>query len=611
MGDFTTTSSAMDSSSKTIRTDLLIVGAGPAGASLASFLASHNLTGILLASAPGTAFTPRAHITNMAALECLRDIDLERECLALASPGSAMQHTRWCRTMAGEEYARIYSWGNDPARRGDYEAASPCAHVDLPQTLLEPILVRRATQGGWSVRFETEFIKFERPDGPDGRIISEVRDKLLGLTYHIESKYLFGCDGARSQIVRQLQLPLQRKPGQGVALNILVRADLTKHLHTRTGNLHWIFDPTVEYPDWGWACILRMVKPWFEWMFIVLPAPGADPSIENWREREGEYLAKIKQWIGEDSVEPEVLDVSKWTINEIVAEEYSDESERIHCLGDAVHRHPPFNGLGSNTCIQDAFNLAWKLAYVLNGRAGAEILRTYSEERQPVGESVITRANQGLRDHQGWIETIGMSEPDVARRKEILAEFDDPGPKGRERRRKFQEGIANTATEFHGLGVEMNQRYRSSAVFLEDEKSGPPLSREEEKVKKHVITTYPGSRLPHAWLNTRVPGDRISTIDLAGHGRFTLFTGFAGSEKWKEAANVVSEKVGVEIKPYSIGWKQDYEDVYSDWAKRSEVEEDGCVLVRPDRFVAWRSASMIEDCERKLLKVMQRVLSLR
>jgi 2-polyprenyl-6-methoxyphenol hydroxylase-like FAD-dependent oxidoreductase len=588
------------------KTDLLIVGAGPAGASLACFLASYGLTGIMIAAAPGTAETPRAHITNMAALECLRDIDLEVECIKAASSGDNMTHTRWCKTMAGEEYARIYSWGNDPARKGDYDAASPCNHVDLPQTQLEPILTRRAIHKGWVLRFDTSFVKFTR-SSPDV-IISEVRDEVLGLTYKIQSKYLFGCDGARSQIVRELKIPLVRKPGQGVALNILVKADMTQLMKTRTGNLHWVFDPTKEYPDWGWMCILRMVKPWYEWMFIILPSPGADPSIENWKERKDEYLAKIREWIGDDSIDAEILNVSKWTINEIVAEYYSDGN--IHCLGDAVHRHPPFNGLGSNTCIQDAFNLAWKIAYVCEGKANPTILETYSQERQPVGVSVITRANQGLRDHMPWIETIGMNEPDVKVRQKILSEFDDSGPEGRARREAFQKGIENTATEFHGLGVEMNQRYASSAVYLVDETGPVPLPSAEDTVRHHVITTYPGARLPHAWLNTRAPGKPISTIDLAGHGRFTLITGHSGRSSWEKAAAEVSKKTGVEIKCYSVGWRQDYEDVYFDWARRREVEEDGCVLARPDRFVAWRSKSMTRHPAEKLFKVMSAVLSL-
>lgn len=100
-----------------IKTDLLIVGAGPAGAALACFLASHGRTGIIIAAARGTAETPRAHITNMAALECLRDIGLDKACIKAGAGSHHMEHTRWCNSMAGEEYARLYSWGNDPKRR--------------------------------------------------------------------------------------------------------------------------------------------------------------------------------------------------------------------------------------------------------------------------------------------------------------------------------------------------------------------------------------------------------------------------------------------------------------------------------------------------------------
>ena len=278
------------------------------------------------------------------------------------------------------------------------------------------------------------------------------------------------------------------------------------------------------------------------------------------------------------------------------------------CLGDAVHRHPPFNGLGSNTCIQDAFNLAWKVSYVMSGAASPKLLDTYSAERQPVGEGIIQRANQGLRDHAGWMNAIGMTEPDVEKRKAILAEFDDKTDAGRQRRADFRRGIENTATEFHGLGIEMNQQYRSGAVHAADEArpdAPPPLPA--DAVRERLISTYPGMRLPHAWLNTRVPGDKISTIDLAGHGRFCLLTG-PGGEKWKEAAAKVAEKLGVAIASYSIGWKEDYEDVYFDWAERREVEEDGCVLVRPDRFVAWRSREMVGRPEEKLESVMRSVL---
>ncbi|PSR77658.1 FAD binding domain-domain-containing protein [Coniella lustricola] len=599
-----------------IDTPYLIVGAGPAGASLACFLAAYNLTGLIIAASPGTAHTPRAHITNMAAIECLRDIDLETACRAAATAGDSMQHTRWCASMAGAEYARIYSWGNDPARKGDYDAASPCAHVDLPQTLLEPVLTTRAVHGGWQLRFDTRLVGFTRRkagardgdrdgDGAGEVILSEVEDMVTGLRYTVRSKYLFGCDGARSQVVRALDIPLDKKPGQGFALNVLVKADLARLMEHRTGNLHWVFTPDKDYPPWGWAGIVRMVKPWTEWMFIMFPLPGADLSADLFSPTADECMPRIKELIGDDSIHVEILDVSKWWVNEIVAEYYSDGN--VHCFGDATHRHPPFNGLGSNTCIQDAYNLAWKLAYVEAGKAAPKILQTFSAERQPVGRDVITRANQGLRDHMGWIRAMGMMEPDKQVRTTILAEFDNPGPVGRKRRQDFQRGIEQTSTEFHGLGIEMNQLYVSDAVYLDDETLPPPLP--QDPVRELVISTYPGKRLPHAWLNTRTPGNKFSTIDLAGHRQFCLLTG-PGGDQWKTAAAQVGKALGVQINAYSIGWKQDYEDVYFDWARRCEIEEDGCVLARPDRVVAWRCKEMIPGVEAKLDQVMRKVLSL-
>lgn len=243
----------------------------------------------------------------------------------------------------------------------------------------------------------------------------------------------------------------------------------------------------------------------------------------------------------------------------------------------------------------------------MSGKAGSGLLKTFSLERQPVGVEVITRANQGLRDHSKWMEAIGLLETETERRSAALAEFEDPGAKGRNRRQLFQQGIECTASEFHGLGVEMNQLYHSQAIYLADERQ--PRAEPADAIKDRVITTYPGSRLPHAWLNTRIPGEKISTIDLAGHGNFCLITG-VGGDGWKRAADAMTQKFGKTIKSYSIGWRQDYEDVYFDWARRREVEENGCILVRPDRFVAWRARTLAEDCQLVLGNVMRHVLCL-
>ncbi|RAL64336.1 hypothetical protein DID88_001812 [Monilinia fructigena] len=438
-----------------VETDLLIVGAGPAGASLACFLGHHGLRGMVIAATPSTADTPRAHITNMAAMECLRDIGLEEECLQVA-----------------------------------------------------------------------------------------VKDNLTKQIYHVRSKYLFGCDGARSQVLRQLQIPLIKKPGQGLAINILVKAELGQIMENRMGNLHWVMRPDEEHPAFGWTSIVRMVD--------VYPFSFSEAGT-SFNPSDEEYLKCVKDMIGDDTIPVEVLGVSKWFINETVAEYYSDGN--VFCLGDAVHRHPPLNGLGSNTCIQDAYNLAWKIAYVLKGKANSGLLKSYSLERQPVGQSVITRANQGLRDHGPVWEALGMKDPSIEIRRKHFAELSEATPEGAARRARFQAAIEGTAHEFHG----------------------PRPSLPADPVLEHEVTTYPGSRLPHAWLNTKVPGKQFSTIDLAGQGKFCLLTGIGG-ERWKNATVKAAEAMGLDINVYSIGWGQDYEDVYFDWARRREVGESGLLL---------------------------------
>lgn len=275
------------------------------------------------------------------------------------------------------------------------------------------------------------------------------------------------------------------------------------------------------------------------------------------------------------------------------------------CLGDAVHRHPPLNGLGSNTCIQDAYNLAWKIAYVINGKADSQLLDSYNSERQPVGESVIARANQGLRDHVPVWEALGMMDPSLETRRKDFGQLSESTPEGAARRIRLQDAIKGTSHEFHGVGIEMNQRYESKAIYLADE--GPRPALPEDPVLEHQITTYPGSRLPHAWLNTKSPTKQFSTIDLVGHGVFCVLTGIGGQE-WRVAAKTAAKTLGIEIRTYSIGWAQDYEDVYFDWARRREILDDGCVLVRPDRFVAWRSKSMIPSPREKLLHVLSTIL---
>ena len=153
----------------------------------------------------------------------------------------------------------------------------------------------------------------------------------------------------------------------------------------------------------------------------------------------------------------------------------------------------------------------------------------------------------------------------------------------------------------------MNKRYQSDALFQTDQGAAPALP--QDVVLYHNPTTYPGARVPHAWLNTTIPTRQISTIDITGKGRFTILTGIGG-DKWKTAASAVTEALRIPISVISIGFRQDYEDYLFEWARIREIEESGCVLVRPDRVVAWRSMEVVNNCEQKLLHIFNRILSI-
>ena len=204
---------------------------------------------------------------------------------------------------------------------------------------------------------------------------------------------------------------------------------------------------------------------------------------------------------------------------------------------------------------------------------------------------------------------MGLMEETVEERMKILESLATAAPGAQARRQRLFAAIEATSHEFHALGIEMNHRYESKAIYVDDEIGQPP-EWPADPILYHQSSTFPGSRLPHAWLNSRVPRkEYTSTLDLAGHGNFCILTGIGGDE-WKSAAGKVGKELGLDIPAYSIGWGQDYEDVYRDWEKKREVGEMGCVLVRPDRYVCWRALHKMDDSENMLRQVLKKILGL-
>ena len=155
-----------------------------------------------------------------------------------------MGDTVFCTSLAGDELARLHTWGTHPARHADYALASPCLHIDLPQTYFEPILVRAAGERGSRLRFNTEFLSFEQD--ADG-VTATVQDRLDGSTYEIRAKYLVGADGGRSVIAEQLGLPFGGQADVAGSMNIVFKADLSTLVAHRPSVLYWIMSAGARH----------------------------------------------------------------------------------------------------------------------------------------------------------------------------------------------------------------------------------------------------------------------------------------------------------------------------------------------------------------------------
>lgn len=577
-----------------LETDVLVIGSGPAGASAALFLATYGVEHLVITKYRWTANTPRAHITNQRTVEVLRDMGIEDDVRRLGTPQHLMGDTVFCTSLAGDEIGRVRTWGTHPQRQADYTLASPVENCDLPQTLLEPMLLGHAAARGSRVRFDTEYVSLVQDDTG---VTVTVRDRLTGLEYPVRAKYVLGADGGRSRVAQDVDLPFEGQMDVAGSMNIVFSADLTRFVEHRPSVLYWVLQPGSDIGGIGMG-LVRMVRPWDEWLVVWgYDIAGPPPEVD-----EAMATRIVHDLVGDDTVPVTIRSTSLWGNNKMYATRY--RAGRVFCLGDAVHRHPPSNGLGSNTSIQDAYNLAWKLAMVLRGDAGGALLDSFDAERAPVGRQIVLRANKSIEEFGPIFDALGFADttdPELMAER-MRARADDTEAAAAQRV-ALRAALELKDYEFNAHGVELGQRYASGAV-VPDGTPEPAYDRDPELY--YAATTWPGARLPHAWLGR--DGHRVSTHDVTGKGRFTLLTGISGS-RWADAAAAAGARLGLDLACHVVGPGRELTDLYDDWSRVREVEESGCVLVRPDAHVAWRSVAMVADPETALVEVLTAALA--
>jgi 2,4-dichlorophenol 6-monooxygenase len=576
-----------------IEVPVLIVGAGPAGLTLALALARYGVAALTVEKHPSTAHTPRAHIINQRTVEIFRALGISEKFHQVAIPQSAMTNNLWYTTLADPEVARSETWGGGPDRAGEYFLSSPEPMANCAQTVLEPLLLAAARDAGADIEFQTEFVELQQD--ADG-VTSVIRDRVSGETRRVRSRYVIGSDGARSRVLTQAGLTVEGPDDLGRAANIWFRADLAKFFEHRPGVLSWNVMPGPMLPLRLGTLICHKRYTEFVLAFMFDPEETVLPELTG-----DDLLQRIRAAVGED-IDAEILGLAGWQVRAQVAERYS--SGNVFCMGDAVHRHPPTNGLGLNMSVADAHNLAWKLAFVLDGRAGERLLASYSDERQPVGAAGVQRAITSLGEGAAIDAALGL-EPNQSAEDgwKALNVLYEPGVAGDERRRALREAIERSNYQFNAHGIELGYVYHSDVISQE----ATPPPPERDPVLYYTPTTRPGARVPHARLER--DGQPLSSLDLIDPKGFTLLTG-VGGHSWHTSADLIAGRVRTPITVHMIGDRGGLYDPYGDWATRCEIDTTGCVLVRPDGHVAYRCPTTSPDAPQQLSDAIHRALGL-
>ena len=524
---------------------VLVVGGGPVGLTASLYLSLFGIESLLVERHPGTAILPKARALNARTMEMYRQIDLEDAIRAVAMPDRFGGTILWSESLAGREIKRLHPGRGSAAN----QALSIAGNCGCSQDILEPVLRRRAeTAGAGRLRFGTAL----RELSCDADGVTATIEDAEGRGEQVRARYLIAADGSQSRIRQQLGIGRRGEADVYDSINIHLRADLTPWIAERPAALYLIEQPELR----GTFLTINGSD---RWGFLVTSLSHYGFTPEQFTPAFSTEI--VRRAVGVADLAVEVLGVSAWKASAMVAERY--RAGPVFLAGDAAHEMPPTGGFGLNTGVQDAQNLAWKLAAVLRGEAGDALLDSYDAERRPVGEAVT---------HTSLLNALSMGR--TARQTEAVLP-----------RKEF----------LNEIGLVFGARYASRAVVSQEEPA--PVA---DAIEAYVPSATPGCRAPHVAL--RKGSRKLSTTDLLGRG-FVLLTAPAGSA-WRAAADrlegprVANAVIGDEIREEDGG----------DWLAVYGLREDGAVLVRPDGHVAWRSPSGADDPKAVLQEVMNAIL---
>jgi 2,4-dichlorophenol 6-monooxygenase len=580
---------------------VLIVGGGGAGLTASMLLAGLGVGHLLVSARPHTSDLPKAHVLNQRAMEVLEDAGVAGAIAQRSTPAAQMAATAYYAGFAGPDpdygrrLARLESWGAGGADQ-QWSAASPWRQLNLPQIRLEPLLKARAEElSPGRIRFGHELIGLEQDS--EG-VLATIRDHATGRSYTVGCQYLLGADGGR----RVAGLTGVQYEGLGVVTQtatLHVSADFSPWAKDPDVLIRWIFSPQA-----GVLVVLVPMGPdrWGpeseEWV-IHLNYPADDPRAQS----DAQVETDAREALGLPDAPMKIQKITRWSVEAVLASAF--QAGRVFLLGDAAHRHPPTGGLGLTSAIHDAQNLCWKLALVLGGHASPVLLDSYEAERRPADERNCQRSLENAINHFAVGAALGLS-PDNTPEQNLaqLGRMWSGRPEDAGHRSAVLRAMRAQSMEFSELNVEYGYCYQSAAVVPDG--SAPPVPA--DAVRVYQPGTRPGAPLPHAWIDDE-DGHRRPVKDLVAPGRFLLIAGEDG-QAWCEAAQQLAADSGLPLDAVRIGHLDgDLYDPRCTWLRHRQIGRDGAILVRPDRFIAWRHRTGTSDPRAALGDALSQILA--
>lgn len=521
---------------------VLIAGGGPIGLTTSLLLSQLGIRSLLIEQHSGPSSYPKSRFIKARTMEIFRQLGIEQTILEVAIPHAC--NAVWARSLAGEELYRrpIETALPEPVR--DW---SPTWGCTCTQDILEPVLLAHARrQTPAQIRFNTQLVSFEQCED---HVLATFVHRPSGRVRQVRAKYLVGADGAHSPTRQALGIPMLGQAILAHRVNMLFRADLTRWAGDRDINMCFI--PHPEGAD------VLFYNGGNRWRFVVFYHPEQGQCSEEFTPER--CVPLIRAAVGVPDLAVDLGEITPWNDTELVAERFYDR--RVFLAGDAAHVMSPAGGFGMNVGIADVHNLVWKLAAVCKGWASPALLDTYEAERAPIARVMMEQATRSL---------LSVTSNAITDQGHSASSSPTP-PRPLSRPELFRE---------HGLVFGTTY---DSVLIVPD---GTPRLEVANPITDYVQTARPGNRAPHVWLER--DGIPTSTLDLFGR-EFVLLTGAKGRD-WCNAGQETSQRLGVPVQLLSIGQGGQLNDPGKNWTETYGIEEEGAVLIRPDGYVAWRSA---------------------